>query len=199
MLEIHFGPFRGVKLLVAPSTSKQIRYGLWERETYPYIRRAMRESDWVIDIGAGNGEHSIAFALRTSASPIIAIEPGSTEVLRANIDNNGVRDRITIDERSIGTAATHLDSIKVPSAGRGFIKLDADYNELDILNSGIGLLEMRATFLLIETHSSLLETETVRLLQKIGYRTHIIRNAWWRTIIPETRPSNHNRWLWAAP
>jgi len=26
----------------------------------------------------------------------------------------------------------------------------------------------------------------------------IIKDAWWRVIVPEMRPIEHNRWLWAT-
>jgi hypothetical protein len=200
LARIHLGPLRGVKILTAPSGFKQMRYGLWERETYPYIRRAMRDCDWMIDIGAGAGEHCIAFALRTWASPIIAIDSGGdTELLRANLENNGVPDRVTINTSFIGTKETPLDSITVPDTGRGFIKLDADFCELDILKSGTRLLRQGTIQLLVETHSASLETECLRLLHGFGYCTNVIHNAWWRAIIPEKRAVEHNRWLWAEP
>jgi len=37
----------------------QLRFGLWEQETYKYIRRAAAEANWVIEIGAADGELSI--------------------------------------------------------------------------------------------------------------------------------------------
>jgi len=34
------------------------------------------------------------------------------------------------------------------------------------------------------------------ILRERGYKTKIIRNAWWRLFIPELRPLEQNRWLW---
>src|SRR5437660_10843751 len=69
---IRLGLFRGVRTLAVPRDSLQIRAGLWERETHPYIRRAADTAQWVVDIGAGGGELSIFFATRTNADPIVA-------------------------------------------------------------------------------------------------------------------------------
>ena len=41
---IRMGVFRGVKIIASPSKSVQIRLGLWEQETYRYIRRAAHEA-----------------------------------------------------------------------------------------------------------------------------------------------------------
>src|ERR1700692_3072005 len=71
---IRFGIFRGIKTVAVPTESMQIRLGLWERETYKFIREAAKTARWVIDIGAGSGEHSLFFSLRTQADPIIAVE-----------------------------------------------------------------------------------------------------------------------------
>jgi hypothetical protein len=196
---IHLGPLRGVKISAPPNTSKQMRFGLWERETYPYLRRAMRTCDWMVDIGAGDGEHCIAFAIHTAAAPIIAIDPGPIELLRTNIETNRADGRVTIDRSFIGTKFTRLDSLNVPAKGRGFIKIDADFCELDILQSGTGLLAKHSALLLIETHTAALEDECCQLLVRMDYRTKIISPAWWRAIIPETRALEHNRWLWAEP
>jgi hypothetical protein len=83
---IRLGVFRGVKTIASPSMSVQIRLGLWEQETYRYVRRAAHEASWVIDIGAGSGELSIFFDSRTKAEPIIAVEAWDARLLRRNIN-----------------------------------------------------------------------------------------------------------------
>jgi hypothetical protein len=197
---IRLGVFRGVKTLAVPKESVQIRLGLWERETYKYIRRAAREANWVIDIGAGSGELSIFFETRTKADPIIAVEAWDTRLLLQNIAINQ-SGRIEILEQYLGTEVGRLplNSVKVPRNRRGFIKLDADFAEYSILQSGQQLLEESKSLLLVETHSAVLERDCCEFLRKLGYHTRIIPNAWWRSIIPEQRPSDHNRWFWAEP
>ena len=197
---IRFGVFRGIRTMAVPTESVQIRLGLWERETYKYIRQAAKTARWVIDIGAGSGEHSLFFSLRTQADPIIAVEPSSSEFLRQNMQLNRSRS-IVILEKYLGTKADHvrLDSLLVPRQASGFIKLDADFAEFDILQSGEGLLRESRPLLLVETHSAALERDCSYFLADLGYEITIVPNAWWRTIVPEQRPIDHNRWLWAKP
>ena len=71
--------------------------------------------------------------------------------------------------------------------------------ELSILQSGERLLVEAKPLLLIETHSIALERDCCSYLQSCGYNTKIVPNAWWRSMIPEQRPLDHNRWLWAWP
>jgi hypothetical protein len=198
---IRFGVFRGIRTIAVPTESVQMRLGLYERETYKYIREAAKTARWVIDIGAGaGGEHSLFFSLRTQADPIIAVEPWSSDLLRQNIELNHSRS-IEILEKYLGTKAdqVRLDSLLVPRRATGFIKLDTDGAELDILKSGEGLLREARPLLLVETHSAALERDCSDFLASLGYEITIVRNAWWRAIVPEQRPGDHNRWLWGKP
>jgi hypothetical protein len=61
------------------------------------------------------------------------------------------------------------------------------------------LLRNHRPLLLIETHSLALETACARFLDELHYSVIVIPNAWWRKFIPELRPTDHNRWLWAEP
>jgi hypothetical protein len=197
---IRFGVFRGIRTMAVPRDSVQIRLGLWEQETYKYIRRSAKVARWVIDIGAGCGELSLYFSLRTLAKPIIAVEPWTPGIVRQNIELNQSLG-VDIFEIYLGCQVnqTKLDDLEVPRALPGFIKLDADFAELDILKSGEGLLREARPFLLVETHSIALERDCSDFLSNLGYAITIIPNAWWRIFLPEQRPISHNRWLWARP
>jgi hypothetical protein len=195
---IRFGVFRGIRIMAVPVNTVQIRLGLYERETYKYIRRVAKLARWVIDIGAGGGELSLFFSLRTQAQLIIAVEPWTTDALRKNIQLNNSRG-IDIFDKYLGTKTdqVRLDSLAVPRHTTGFIKLDADFAEFDILKSGEGLLRESRPSLLIETHSAALERECSDFLTSLGYEITIISSAWWRAFVPEQRPADHNCWLWA--
>ena len=123
---------------------------------------------------------------------------GHDVLLLQNIDLNGPT-CIRIIDQYLGSQENQipLDLLEVPRDKRGFIKLDADFAELNILHSGERLLVEAKPYLLIETHSAELEHDCVCYLEKLGYQTKIVPNAWWRMIIPEQRPLDHNRWLWA--
>jgi hypothetical protein len=195
---IRFGVFRGIRTMAVPVDSVQIRLGLYERETYKYIRRAAKVARWVIDIGAGNGELSLFFSLRTQARTIIAVEPWTTDALRKNVELNKSRG-IDVFDKYLGTKTdqVRLDSLAVPRQTTGFIKLDADFAEFDILKSGEGLLRESRPLLLIETHSAALERDCSEFLAGLGYELTIIPNALWRVLVPEQRPTDYNCWLWA--
>ena len=198
---ILFGPYRGLRVIERPSTSLQIRLGLWERETYPALRHALRRALWVIDVGSGGGELVIAFAKSTSASPIFAIDPDQSRCDRLNENmalNEVAQTSISVIRQSVGTKSLQLDSLPVLRHLLGFIKIDVDGSEIDVLNSGLGLLAEARPLLLIETHSAELENECIKLLASLSFSTRIIHNARWRRIIPETR-HGHNRWLLARP
>jgi Methyltransferase FkbM domain len=94
-----------------------------------------------------------------------------------------------------GDNQVRLDSLSVPETN-GFVKIDVDGAELDVLSSGETLLRFLRPYLLIETHSQDLETHCIGFLASLGYNVSIIRNAWWRIFLPEQRIA-HNRWLWA--
>jgi hypothetical protein len=53
--------------------------------------------------------------------------------------------------------------------------------------------------ILVETYSSEPERHCVNFLEEVGYTCRIIKDAWWRSLIPQQRPREHNRWLFATP
>src|SRR5205809_4940432 len=82
-----FGLYRGLTFSLALDSETQIWLGLWERETYPFIRRYARRCDWAVDVGAGHGELCMYLLKRSNAERIYAIEPArrATEVLDRNL------------------------------------------------------------------------------------------------------------------
>lgn len=197
---VRYGVFREIRTIAPPASSQQFRLGLWERETYKYIRRACAIAAWLIDIGAGDGELSLLFDLRTQAQPIIAVEPIASDRIRKNAVLNGAK-RIEIVNAFIGSGSTQvrLDSLSVPEHLPGFVRIDTEGAEFDILLSGERLLRKSRPCLLIETHSKPLEQNCKKLLEDSGYTVTIIAQAWWRVLVPEQRGCAHNRWLWAEP
>jgi hypothetical protein len=73
-----------------------------------------------------------------------------------------------------------------------------DGGEMEVLRSGEALLKSTTVDLLVETHSLQLEEQCLSYLASLGFACSVIRNAWWRVIIPEHRPIGHNRWIWAT-
>ena len=89
---IPFGPFKGLRFDIDLTSQTQFYFGLWEFETHPYIHAALRESNWLIDVGAGFGELCVLF--RKNLCHAIAIEPdaASLPLLHSNLELNGLLD-----------------------------------------------------------------------------------------------------------
>ena|SRR2546428_2661464 len=79
------------------------------------------------------------------------------------------------------------------------LKVDIDGGEANLLESAEGCKYLQDLRWVIETHSKELEGQCIHWLRFHGYDTRIIRNAFWRCILPEQRPLAHNRWLVAGP
>ena len=92
-----------------------------------------------------------------------------------------------------------LDSLCADLQWPYFVKIEVDGSEVEVLRGSEKTLQAGRPAWLIETHSADLEMECVKMLGTLGYLTHVIPNAWYRTVIPETRPIPHNRWLFAEP
>ncbi len=204
--KVPFGLYRNLILNLSLRDRSQLFLGLWERETYPYIRTAARRCRWVIDVGSGRGELCLFFLKQPGAHRVIAVEPCEIERQRMsrNLALNGYKtsDLVLVTSligRSQEPGFVRLDDVPAGAEGRGFIKIDVDGGEIEVLQSGKQLLSHAASAdILVETHSISLERECFALLSSLGFDCQIIKNAWWRSIIPEHRPIGHNRWLWAT-
>jgi len=200
---VPFGLYRRLRLNLDLGSQMQTYLGLWERETHRDIRRLVHHVRWLIDVGAGAGELCLLFK-KAGTGIVIAAEPQIAEValLRENLAANGLRlSEVEIITKRIGTTegCIRIDDFKVDSRHAGFIKIDVDGAELDVLRSGPRLLNSAVDLaLLVETHSKRLEDDCMAYLDHFGFHTKVIRNAWWRVVIPELRPPPHNRWIWAA-
>jgi len=202
---VPIGLYRGLKLEIDLSTQSQLYLGLWERETYSHILYAARRCRWAIDIGAGKEALCLFLLKHSKANKIFAFEPQQKEVdrIRLNLELNGEENssRISIIDKFVGLGdelTVALDSLDVDVNLPGFIKIDVDGAEIDVINSGLELLGKGKVDIILETHSKALEIESLRLLKKLGYNCTIVKNAWWRILLPEKRPIEHNRWLWAT-
>jgi len=160
----------------------------------------------MIDVGAGHGELCLFFLKHSRARPVVAIEPQASEreLMRRNLALNGcessealvwVSKLIGLDD---GPEFVPLAKLPVDNTRHGFIKIDVDGAEMEVLRSGETMLATTAVDLLVETHSLPLEQECLSYLKGLGFDCRIIPNAWWRSIVPEHRPIGHNRWLWAS-
>jgi hypothetical protein len=159
----------------------------------------------MVDVGAGAGELAVYFLKRSQSKSVYAFEPqrSRTELLELNAGYNlserEVGNRLLVYNKfvsdKINDDSVALDALNLDPSQRGFLKVDVDGFELEVLRSGVEILKSGNVDILIETHSLELEQECESLLLDLGYKPQILRNAWWRLIIPERRPIEHNRWL----
>jgi hypothetical protein len=203
---VQFGLFRGLRLEIDLKSRTQIFLGLWERETYPVIRKASLRCNWAVDIGAGQGELCLFLLERSSAKIIYAFEPQRSEVdlifRNLELNNKLSGERFIVGTKFVGCSPSadfvSLDSLDLDRQKRGFLKIDVDGAELDVLRSGENLLRSAPMDILLETHSRQLEAECWNYLSDRGFRCEIISKAWWRAVLPELRPIEHNQWIWAT-
>lgn len=203
---IPLGLYRGIRLDLDLAHQTQIYLGLYERETFRLIRRAGKTARWVVDVGAGQGDLSIWFLLRSACDTVHAFEPDAEEVerFRSNLALNDLQQdgRLTIHASFVGTgdgaAVAALDSLPLDLTAPGFLKIDVDGYEAEVLAGAGRLLSDGKPDILIEVHSQELEQECRKVLETHAYRVQVVDNAWWRAIVPEDRPIPHNRWLWAS-
>jgi hypothetical protein len=111
-------------------------------------------------------------------------------------DSRLVRRRQFVGNGTNGTV--RLDALNGLLESPVFIKVDVDGSEVDVLEGAVGLLELMEVRLLIETHSPELERRCDSFLQRMGYQTRIVKNAFWRILIKDMRPIELNRWLVAS-
>ena len=201
--KVPVGLYKGLRLDINLRSETQLFLGFWERETHWAIRRAATKAKWFIDVGAGKGELCVFFARLKHVKRIIAIEPNHASAcgLIVNLTyNNIASNRVEVFEKFAGTTNddrfVQIDKLDLPST-HGFIKVDVDGVELDVLLSAHQLLSQADADLLIETHADELEKCCIEYLKSLGYVCRVIKNAWWRVFIPEQRPVEHNRWLFA--
>jgi predicted RNA methylase len=197
------GPARGVTLAAEPAAtaSADMWVGLFESEIAPYVRRFCRPGTISVDVGAHSGYYALTFAERCRA-PVIAYEPDAAalERLARNLDlNSSIASWVDIRAVAVadvdGPGSVTLDA-DLATVGRiGLLKVDVDRAELAVLEGARRLLAGAHPDVILETHSAELEDACARLLIEAGYAPRVITP---RRILPQHRPTEHNRWLVAA-
>ncbi len=204
---VPLGLYRGIKLELDLRYNFQLYSGLWELETHRFLGRR-KDYGWAIDVGAGAGELCLFLLKRKpNMKKIYAVEPDGEEVrcMKWNFQLNPELDtrKVTIVDRRVGVGSVagelRLDELDVERGlVPGIIKIDVDGYEIEVLKGATELLRARNVDLLIETHSVSLEEQTLKMLDSLGFATEVINNGWYRRGVPEQRPTEHNRWLWAS-
>lgn len=197
------GAFKGLVLHLDAAHATQVVVGLCERETYAWLERLTRNIGSAVDVGADRGEMAIYLLRRTSAKRVLAFEPNpeNAAVFERNLMANGLAGNgdLRVVAKFLGDREdaewTTLDACAGELPEPVFVKIDVDGGEADVLRGAGKLLRSARSRFLIETHSLELERLCARMLADYRFDTKVIRNAWWRRIVPEHRPIAHNRWL----
>jgi hypothetical protein len=197
------GPFRGIRMNLNLAQQTSLYLGLFERETYPWLRRLSKKIGTALDIGAAHGEYTLYFLMKTKAHKVYTFEPVAAMLsdLEGNLELNHERgsERLILSTKCVGRSSSktslNLDALLNDISLPCFIKMDVDGAEDEILAGATGINALPDVRWLIETHSQEMETACLRRLELAGFKTKVINNAWWRFVVPEQRPSAHNRWL----
>lgn len=201
--KIRAGIARGIRMELDLQSQLQRYLGLDERELVPSVLHLTSICPSCIDVGANDGYYTLVF-LRSSAEQIVACEPGPVlDRLMRNAEANGfiANERFGIETRLIGQAADQMPVRRLihDLPGPVLVKVDVDGAELDVLESARGSDRLAELYWIVETHSVELEANCKLWFERHGYRTSIVKNAWWRVFVPERRPVEQNRWLVAEP
>jgi precorrin-6B methylase 2 len=202
---VRVGLLRGLYFHIDPKHKSQRLIGFDEREIVSITRRFASRARTCVDIGAYDGWYTVYCASMANVERVFACEPsnGSIELLHANLslNKNALNAKVTIIPRFIGTKIGHdwisVDDLLETSSGPFLLKVDVDGGELDVLQSAEKTLKVHAAYLIVETHSPELERDCVQFLSRFGYSSRVVKNAWYRWVIPDKRPIPHNRWFYA--
>lgn len=197
------GPFRGQRHVIDLDRQTQLLVGLWERETYPWLRRFVGEAVSAVDVGSGEGELVVHLLRQSHIHQVVAVDPAKTAAtaLDANLQANGLAGdaRLTSHRALLGSESTQrtltLDEVAAHLPRPCFVKIDVDGPEVAILEGAAELLADPQVSWLIEVHGRDLERRCCEILTGAGLQTEVIDNARWRLLIPEERPVAHNRWV----
>jgi hypothetical protein len=190
---IKAGAFRGITMELNLKMDTQFYLGLYERELYKDLDLYSRDAKTGIDIGARAGEYSIYFLKQKSMEKVMVFELLEENCFRIkhNAALSGFKNDPRFDIRN-NFVSNRVDGICVPLDSAlpdiifpCVIKLDVDGEEVNVLNGAKQLLQQSGVRWIIEAHSAQLEKDCLHILQTAGYKTRVIKDAWWRVIVPE--------------
>jgi len=188
------GAFAGLNLCLDLQSQAQTWLGLYERELYAPLRGFSRGIQTGIDLGCAQGEFTVYFLKRTDAVRVFAIDGNGQylETLRHNVALNQCEcSRLAIHHKYIESLDPLTGEIKLPC----LVKMDVDGGEANVLSNSPKFLALPQVRWIIEVHSAELEQDCLRILRLSNYKTTVVKNAWWRSLLGEQRPIDLNRWV----
>jgi len=203
VITVKAGILKGVLMRLDLVSHTQVVLGLYERELFGWFRRFTKGAQTALDIGSGMGMYTLYFLKNTPIKKVVAFEPHPEKraELKDHLKLNGFdkSERVQIVTKYVNSYLDKneitLDSISSQFKGPIIAKMDVDTLEVKILEGAKEFLKRPDVRWIIETHSKELERDCLSIFKAAGYRTKIVRNAWWRIFVPELRPIDHNRWM----
>jgi hypothetical protein len=202
--DISRGLLRGLRFNVDPANKSMRLLGLDEREIAGAVEEASASPvAAAMDIGANDGWYSLYFASRPNIEKVWAFEPEQWIIdrLHANFALNApaFAEKLNVTRKLVGDRDDDrfcsVDVILGDYAKPLVLKIDVDGGEMEVLNGARRTLENKQCTLVVETHSEQLERDCIAFLERMGYRTRIIKTGWYRAFVPEGRGIAFNRWF----
>ena len=170
-----------------------------------FVRRYASRASVACDIGTNTGWYALYFATLQKIERVHAFDPDESLVVSARatflMNDPAYLAKTEFHAKFVGdkddSRWCRLDTVLRGIRRPIVLKIDVDGGELEVLHGAKEILSEVPCMLVIETHSVELERGCVDFLDGLGYRTRIIKNGWYRAIVPETRNLPHNRWMTA--
>jgi len=201
---IKYGIGRGLKMNIDIRNKAQRVLGLDEKEIMKDFKKFAVKCDTFVDIGASDGYYGLLYRKLNNSGEIFLFEPQPQfqELQSLNFKLNDFTPNFHSSQKFVGSVDNE-DSVKIssviPNEGRTiFFKIDVDGGELEVLRGLEEILGKNKCYLIIETHSLELERDCMSFLKNSGFKVKLIKNAFWRKLIPEQRIIDHNRWFTAS-
>ncbi len=199
VLTIPWGVGRGLKIPINPQHELRIWLGLYEIEVARHLRRLVSPGTRCYDVGGQYGYDALVLA-RLSEGPVVSFESDRALIPRMQRTfnlNEPLTPNLTAVMAFVGQGGDETLSLDdfAGSQPPGFIKVDVEGSELDVLIGAERILRETRPALVVETHSRELEQACGQLLVAHGYHPRIVHQ---RLMLPDRRPIPHNRWLVAA-
>jgi hypothetical protein len=187
---------RGLVLNVDFADHTRLYLGLYELELNRHLRRLCPPGTTSFDVGGSFGYDALVLA-KLSGAPVITFEadPIAVARLRTNLAlNPGEAANVEVIEGFVGARPpqTRLDDVATQRFVPGFLKVDVDGAELEVLRGAEQLLREHGPAVVLETHAPDLEEACGALLAGAGYRVTVVHQ---RRLLRDHRPIPHNRWL----
>ncbi len=174
--------------------------GLPEIEIAKYIRRFVEVGAICVDVGAALGYYTMALGRLSRSGTVIAFESQQDSYLQLKTTvehNHHVGSTFDIRHAHVGTSLT-LDAELRDARSRSriaFIKIDVEGGEHDVLQGAAQTLQLDRPRVIVEVHSTQLESLCIHLLEEQDYYCRkVSQQMFW----PEFRPLEHNQWVVAV-